>query len=68
MRGGHGFEPDDPVELVCPVCGADCRQYYRNLDGEILGCEECVETVDAEDYIAEIREAHEIEYGRHWNE
>ena len=68
MRGGHGFEPDDPVELVCPVCGADCRQYYRNLDGEILGCEECVETVDAEDYIAEVREAHEIEKGCHWNE
>ena len=68
MRGGCGYEPDDPVELVCPVCGADCRQYYRNLDGEILGCEECVETVDAEDYIAEVREAHEIEKGCHWNE
>ena len=68
MRGGHGFEPDDPVELVCPVCGADCRQYYRNLDGEILGCEECVEEVSAEDYLAEVREAHEIEKGCHWNE
>ena len=68
MRGVYGYEPDDPVELVCPVCGADCRQYYRNLNGEILGCEECVEEVGAEDYLAEIREAHEIEYGRHWNE
>ena len=68
MRGVYGFEPDEAVELVCPVCGADCRKYYRNLNGEILGCEECVEEVNAEDYLAEIREAHEIEYGRHWNE
>ena len=68
MRGVYGFEPDEAVELVCPVCGADCRKYYRNLNGEILGCEECVEEVSAEDYLAEVREAHEIEYGGHWNE
>lgn len=68
MRGGYGYEPPDPVEVVCPVCGADCRKYYRNLNGEILGCEECVEEVSAEDYLDEVRESYEIEKGCHWNE
>lgn len=62
------YEPVDPVEIVCPVCGQDCRRYYRNLDGTILGCEECVEEVSAEDYLAERREEYEIERGVHWNE
>ena len=64
----YGWEPPEPVEVVCPICGADCRQYYRNLNGEILGCEECVEEINAEEYLAEQMEEIQIEKGRHWNE
>ena len=64
----YGFDPPEPIEIVCPICGQDCRRYYRNLYGEILGCDECVEEVSAEDYLAERREEMEIEMGVHWNE
>ncbi len=32
---------------VCPVCGAETDALYRNMDGDIVGCEACVRTVDA---------------------
>ena len=58
----------DPEEIVCPVCGQDCRRFYRRFDGTVVGCEECLEIVDAEDYLADAREQETIEKGRHWNE
>ena len=68
MWDEHGYEPPSDTEVVCPVCGQDCRWFYRNFNGEILGCEECVEEVSADDYLAEQGESHEIERGIHWNE
>ncbi len=56
--------PDDPVirsmekygeppwgsrEPICPVCGTECSTIYKNALGEIVGCNECVETYDAVD-------------------
>lgn len=68
MRGVYGFNPPEAVETICPICGQECRRIYRNLNGEIIGCAECVEEVSAEDYLDEIREQNEIEKGMHWNE
>ena len=31
----------------CPVCGAECETLYRGLDGEVLGCEDCVTASEA---------------------
>ncbi len=31
---------------VCPVCGETCRWLYKR-EGEVIGCDECVEEVDA---------------------
>lgn len=31
----------------CPVCGEACEQVYCNSDGEVLGCDVCVKTMDA---------------------
>ena len=44
------FERLDPPEApipVCPICGAETDTYYKNADGEIVGCDECVSTIDA---------------------
>ena len=38
-------EPEFPV---CPICGAETDTYYYNKrTGEIVGCDECVESQDA---------------------
>ena len=41
--------PDAPEYEVphCPVCGQECEVLYRNRYGEVIGCDDCVESVDA---------------------
>ncbi len=36
---------DDDPDTHCPQCGAVADTYYRNGDGEIVGCEHCLRTV-----------------------
>lgn len=64
----HGYEPPERTEVVCPRCGLEAGQLYRDIYGEVVGCENCIEEVDAEDYLHEIRESYQSEKGVHWNE
>lgn len=41
------YTEPEPVEYRCPVCGEECESIYRNAQGEIVGCDNCVETLDA---------------------
>lgn len=47
------WEPERPLDPkdydmpVCPVCGEETDTFYKNKDGVIVGCEFCIETVDA---------------------
>lgn len=34
---------------VCPVCGEECEKIYKDVWGNILGCDNCVEEMDAEE-------------------
>lgn len=36
-------------EPRCPVCGEPADLVYRNKDGEIVGCGECLRRIDAWD-------------------
>lgn len=41
---------EEPALPACPVCGYSCEYLYRKLfSGEILGCDNCIEKIDAED-------------------
>lgn len=31
----------------CPVCGEECEKIYKDAWGNICGCENCVEALDA---------------------
>ena len=31
----------------CPVCGEEADTFYKNSDGDIVGCMECIRAVDA---------------------
>lgn len=42
-----GREPEYPI---CPVCGEECEIIYRDKWLDIVGCDECISTVDAWDY------------------
>jgi len=39
----------------CPICESQDYDYiYKNFDGEICGCSDCVKAIDAYDYWEEI--------------
>lgn len=43
-----GLPPwNDGKEPSCPVCGEPCDTLYRNKDGDVVGCEECLTAFDA---------------------
>lgn len=54
IRDAENFGPplsDDRVP-VCPVCGiSDPERIYTDLHGNALGCENCVNWVDAYDWM-----------------
>ena len=50
------MEPPEPEENPrCPCCGEECEELYRVLFGAVVGCDKCVETLDAREhrYLAE---------------
>ena len=42
--------PEQETPPCCPWCGAECDTLYRIPTGEIVGCEYCVDTLDAWEY------------------
>ena len=58
MRGRNWFyEPERPTEppeeptYCCPVCGEENpARYFRNNLMEIVGCNHCIEELDAADW------------------
>ena len=38
---------------VCPVCGEEADEFYKNKDGEIVGCFNCITKVDAWECVSE---------------
>ena len=47
-RGERPTEPPEPEPMpVCPECGEECETLYRNSIGEIIGCDHCVDALDA---------------------
>ncbi|MBE7039101.1 MAG: hypothetical protein E7398_00050 [Ruminococcaceae bacterium] len=50
MRDGT-LSDDPPLpEIRCPLCDKECETLYKG-GGEVIGCENCIERVDAYDEI-----------------
>lgn len=42
------LEPPEPMpQPCCPWCGEECETLYRVLSGAVVGCEKCVDALDA---------------------
>lgn len=51
--------PEPPDWPECPVCGSTLyATIYRNDDG-IVGCDDCISSIDAEDWWEELAEEDE---------
>lgn len=40
LRTGHPH--GEPKWPTCPVCGMECETIYRDENGDIFACDECV--------------------------
>ena len=45
------YEPPEGSPPICPVCGEETDTFYQDSDGDIVGCDKCVKTIDAWDYV-----------------
>lgn len=43
------LEPREEAMPRCPWCGEECEHLYRDRAGTILGCENCIEDLNAYD-------------------
>lgn len=42
-----GYPHGEPEYPHCPVCGSECSEIYKDENGDIFGCEECIEIENA---------------------
>ncbi len=53
----YGMPPyDDGPAPVCPICGKECETIYKDKDGDVFGCDQCVRTQDAWEWQDEQKE------------
>ena len=51
--------PDPPMVKPmprCPECGEECETLYRDSTGSIIGCDRCIDTLNAYDYQNEMED------------
>ena len=48
-----GYQYGDPKWPRCPICNKECETVYWSKQGEVVGCDECLETMDAWTYMEE---------------
>lgn len=37
--------PDEPP-VVCPVCGKECETLFKDWNGDIVGCDNCITQIN----------------------
>ena len=45
-----GEVPFDDEEVNCPICGAVCETIFKDVDGDVCGCDVCIKRMDAYEY------------------
>lgn len=49
-----GYPKGTPTYPHCPVCGDECETIFKDKDGYIFGCDNCIKKVDAWECMDEI--------------
>lgn len=56
----------DPVQYsnpICPICFDECETIYKDGEGNVCGCENCISAVDAYEWAEEQEAEHVASYG-----
>lgn len=57
IRNAELYGVDEPDPVICPICGEECGTIYKDRNGDVFGCDNCVEIMEAYDYLQEEKEA-----------
>lgn len=58
----YWLDPPEPLEPIeCPICQDECSEFFFDVNGYIVGCDSCITSRDAYEYLAE-REELEKDY------
>ena len=49
--------PPEKPQPVCPVCGQECGKVYMDFNRNVVGCDECLLEMDAEEWRQEREES-----------
>ena len=41
------------IEPICPVCGEQCEEIFKDINGEVCGCDRCITSRDAYEWQGE---------------
>ena len=50
IRYAEMYGADDGPVIECPICEEEPEYLYKDANGEIVGCNKCVKTVEPEDW------------------
>lgn len=65
IRDAEMYGMWDGPAVECPVCGEECEILYKDVNNEIVGCDQCMRTLDAADWYREqLEECRETEERR----
>ena len=42
-----GYPHGEPTYPHCPICGFECEEVYKDLNGVVFACDECVKKKSA---------------------
>jgi len=57
------YNPYEDVENVhCPICDEECEEVYINRAGDVVGCDVCMSTQDANEWAYEQSENAKAEW------
>lgn len=48
--GEPPLDPPEPKPVYCPICCEEAYKLYRGFWNQIIGCDQCVTEIDANDY------------------
>lgn len=43
--------------VICPICDEECETIYRDISGNVVGCEQCLTKQDSYEWAEEEKEA-----------
>ena len=49
----YWLDPPEHSNPVCPICKSEAEEFFFDVNGEICGCDDCITSRSAAEYLEE---------------